>query len=434
MNYLSTTAYLNGLQLLDRGRYVSNVNTKLHDITIAKYNSYIRVNMETIHEQLASLHQQGLYRKTRTISSMQRSTVIVDHHHAILLCSNNYLGLAEHPDVIKESIEAVQQYGTSSGASRLVSGTMSLHEELEQAIADFKVTKTALLFNNGYAANTGIIQALVGRGDTVFSDRLNHASIIDGVLLSGARLYRYQHNDVSSLRNLLENHRGTGRVLIVTDGVFSMDGDCARLVELVELKKQFNTFLMVDDAHGCGVLGDGGRGVVELQSVQESVDIQMGTLGKAFGSFGAYCAVSDEMRQFLINKSRSFIFSTSLPPAVLGASLAALRIIRSQEGKGLRDKLLENACYFRDKLVQGGFRLPDGCTQIVPIVTGASDITMEFSKRLLAAGIFVQGIRPPTVPAGSCRLRCTVMATHSREQLDSALSSIISIGCDLGVI
>jgi len=365
---------------------------------------------------------------------MQSSTVVVDGHPAILLCSNNYLGLAEHPSLIEASIKAVEQFGTSSGASRLVSGTMSLHEELEDALADFKGSEGALLFNSGYSANSGIIPTLVGRGDVIFSDRLNHASIIDGAILSGARLVRYPHKDMQKLADLMRKHRGSGRALIVTDAVFSMDGDCASLPELVELKKQFDAFLMTDDAHGSGVLGEGGRGVAELQSVQDSVDIQMGTLGKAFGSFGAYCAVSEELRQLMINKSRSFIFSTSLPPAVLAASLAAVKIISSLEGKLLREKLLSNARYFRESLCRNGFNLPDGDTQIVPIVTGEAPLTMEFSRRLLEEGLFVQGIRPPTVPAGACRLRCTLMANHTKEQLDTALSSIISIGRELGII
>lgn len=390
--------------------------------------------METIREYLESLRTSGMHRTTRVISSMQSSTVVVDGHPAILLCSNNYLGLAEHPSLIEASIKAVEQFGTSSGASRLVSGTMSLHEELEDALADFKGSEGALLFNSGYSANSGIIPTLVGRGDVIFSDRLNHASIIDGAILSGARLVRYPHKDMQKLADLMRKHRGSGRALIVTDAVFSMDGDCASLPELVELKKQFDAFLMTDDAHGSGVLGEGGRGVAELQSVQDSVDIQMGTLGKAFGSFGAYCAVSEELRQLMINKSRSFIFSTSLPPAVLAASLAAVKIISSLEGKLLREKLLSNARYFRESLCRNGFNLPDGDTQIVPIVTGEAPLTMEFSRRLLEEGLFVQGIRPPTVPAGACRLRCTLMANHTKEQLDTALSSIISIGRELGII
>lgn len=390
--------------------------------------------MATIGEQLNLLHQQGLYRSTRLISSPQKSTVEVDGSPAIMLCSNNYLGLADHPALIEASIKAVEKFGTSSGASRLVSGTMDLHEELEEALAAFKGSEAALVFNSGYAANTGIIPALVGRGDVIFSDRLNHASIIDGALLSGARFFRYPHNDIAKLSHMMRKHRGTGRALIVTDAVFSMDGDCAVLPEIVALKNEFDAFLMVDDAHGSGVLGEGGRGLAELQGVQGSVDIQMGTLGKAFGSYGAYCAVSDEMRQLLVNRARSFIFSTSLPPSVLAASLAAVHIVSSAEGKRLRDELMQNTRYFRDELRCSGFKLPAGDTQIVPIVTGTAELTMEFSRKLLDAAVFVQGIRPPTVPAGACRLRCTLMATHTEQQLDTALASISAIGRELGII
>lgn len=390
--------------------------------------------MATIGEQLNLLRQNGMYRSTRLIGSAQKSTVEVDGSPAIMLCSNNYLGLADHPALIEASVKAAEKFGTSSGASRLVSGTMSLHEELEQAIAAFKGSEAALVFNSGYAANTGIIPALVGRGDVIFSDRLNHASIIDGALLSGARLFRYPHNDVSKLSAMMRKHRGAGRALIVTDAVFSMDGDTAQLPEIVALKDEFDAFLMVDDAHGSGVLGEGGRGLAELQAVQGSIDIQMGTLGKAFGSYGAYCAVSDEMRQLLVNRARSFIFSTSLPPSVLAASLAALRIVSSAEGKRLRDELMHNTRYFRNRLRCYGFRLPAGDTQIVPVVTGAAEFTMEFSRRLLHEAVFVQGIRPPTVPAGACRLRCTLMATHTEQQLDTALVSIARIGRELGII
>lgn len=390
--------------------------------------------MKYIRQQLAELQQQGLYRTTRLIDGKQGATVSLNGQSTLLLCSNNYLGLAEHPSLIHASVSGVETYGASSGASRLVSGTMRLHEELEDALAGFKGTETALVFNSGHAANIGIIPALAGRGDVIFSDRLNHASIIDGALLSGARLIRYPHNDVSKLSELLTKHRGKGRALIVTDGVFSMDGDCAQLAELVELKNRFDTFLMVDDAHGSGILGENGRGVAELQGVSGEVDIQMGTLGKAFGSYGAYAAISRDMRELLINKARSFIFSTSLPPAVLAASMAAVAIVRSAEGKGLREKLLRHACYFREQLITSGFTLPRGSTQIIPIVTGTTEKTMLFSHKLLEAGIFVQGIRPPTVPAGSCRLRCTLMATHTRQQIDSALQQIVTIGTELGVV
>lgn len=392
------------------------------------------MGITTIPEELAQIRSRGMYRETRCVDGKQGAHVEMGERDVLMLCSNNYLGLADHPALIEASIRATEQYGTSSGASRLVSGTMTLHECLEAEIAQFKHTEAALIFNNGYAANTGIIAALVGRGDVIFSDRLNHASIIDGALLSCARLIRYPHNDTSALTELVNKHRGGGRALIVTDAVFSMDGDMAPLRELVALKKACNALLMVDDAHGSGVLGKQGGGTAELMGVSEDVDILMGTFGKALGSFGAYAALSVELRELLVNRARSFIFSTSLPPAVLGASLAALKIVRSPVGKSLRDALQSNADGFRALLCGAGFQVPAGTTQIIPVLTGQADTTMRFSGMLLEEGLFVQGIRPPTVPEGACRLRCTVMATHSRQDLEWAAERITVIGKRLGVI
>jgi 8-amino-7-oxononanoate synthase len=388
----------------------------------------------SIRQELEQIRACGLYRSTRLISGKQGARVEVDGRDVLMLCSNNYLGLADSPALIQASIAATERYGTSSGASRLVSGTMALHELLEAEVAAFKRTEAALIFNSGYAANTGIIAALAGRGDVIFSDRLNHASIIDGALLSSARLIRYPHNDVRALEGLLKKHRGSGRALIITDAVFSMDGDVAPLRELVDLKTAYNALLLVDDAHGSGVLGPNGGGTAEQLGVSGDVDILMGTFGKALGSFGAYAAVSAELRELLVNRARSFIFSTSLPPAVLGASLAALKIVRSAEGNILRDTLRSNAERFRALLTEAGFKLPDGNTQIIPVLTGQADTTMRFSEMLLAEGIFAQGIRPPTVPAGACRLRCTVMATHTLRDLEWAADRILSVGTRTGVI
>jgi 8-amino-7-oxononanoate synthase len=388
----------------------------------------------TIQDELEDIRRRGLFRSTRTIHGRQAAHVELDGRNVLLLCSNNYLGLADHPVLREASIEATRLYGTSSAASRLVSGTMELHEQLEAAVATFKGTAAALVFNGGYAANSGIIGALVGRGDVIFSDRLNHASIVDGALLSGARLVRYPHNDPAALELLLHKHRGSGRALIVTDGVFSMDGDIAALPALVALKNKHNALLMVDDAHGSGVLGETGSGTAELLQVSAEIDIKMGTFGKALGSFGAYAAVSSELRDLLVNRARSFIFSTSLPPSVLAVSLAAISIVQSPEGKQLRDQLALNASNFRNMLRKTGFDMPLGGTQIIPIMTGDAERTMSFSEALLREGVFAQGIRPPTVPAGACRLRCTVMATHSEEDLVQAVDRISVVGRRLGVI
>ncbi|HKZ17471.1 MAG TPA: 8-amino-7-oxononanoate synthase [Geobacteraceae bacterium] len=390
--------------------------------------------MSTFREELDSLKKQGLYRGMRLVEGTQQSRVQLDGREVTMLCSNNYLGLADHPLLKEAAVSAVNSYGASSGASRLVSGNMELHEELEACIARFKGAEAALVFNSGYAANTGIIPALAGRGDVIFCDRLNHASIIDGCLLSKAKLVRYPHNDMVSLRRLLAENETRGRRLIVTDGVFSMDGDLARLRELVEMKKEFDALLMVDDAHGTGVLGPTGRGTAEHFAVLPEIDIQMGTLGKALGSFGAYAAASSDIIEYLVNRARSFIFSTSLPPAVLAISIAAIDIVNSREGAALRARLVENTVFFRSALQAAGFDTMGSETQIVPVFAGEPETVMEFSGKLLDNGIFVQGIRPPTVPAGSCRLRCTLMATHSRADLEEAVDKITRAGKEIGVI
>ncbi|ABK99701.1 8-amino-7-oxononanoate synthase [Pelobacter propionicus] len=388
----------------------------------------------TVQDELEQIRAKGLFRSTRLIQGRQSARVTMEGRQLLLLCSNNYLGLAEHPALIAASMAAAEQFGSSSGASRLVSGSMEPHEALETAVAAFKRTESALAFNSGYAANTGIIQALVGRGDVIFCDRLNHASIIDGALLSGARLVRYPHNDAVALAGLMEKQRGTGRCLIVSDGVFSMDGDLAPLAELAELRRRHDALLMVDDAHGCGVLGEQGRGSAELLGVLSHIDIHVGTFGKALGSFGAYAALSRELRDLLVNRARSFIFSTSLPPAVLAVSTAALELVQAAEGDELRKRLRDNTSLFRGLLRDAGFFLGEGNTQIVPILTGGAEETMDFSRQLLEEGMFVQGIRPPTVPAGACRLRCTVMATHSPQDLTWAAERITHIGRRLGVV
>jgi glycine C-acetyltransferase len=389
--------------------------------------------VQTFADELDALRAEGLYRSMRVIKGAQRSRVELEGREVLLLCSNNYLGLADHPALKRAAVEGAA-FGTGSGASRLVSGTMELHDRLEARIACFKGTERALLFNSGYAANTGIISALVGRGDAIFSDRLNHASIVDGAQLSRARFFRYPHRDMDALARMLEEKGGKGRRLIVTDGVFSMDGDIAPLEKLVRLARRHDALLMVDDAHGSGVLGASGRGSAELCGVLDGIDIHMGTLGKGFGSFGAYAAASAEICDYLVNKARSFIFSTSLPPAVLAASIAAIDLVDSPEGAQLRGRLAANVALFKQRLIASGFQTMGSETQIVPIFVGPAPATMEFSRQLLEQGLFVQGIRPPTVPAGSCRLRCTIMATHTEEELVQAVDGITSVGRLLGVI
>jgi glycine C-acetyltransferase len=389
--------------------------------------------VQTFSDELQALRAEGLYRSMRTISGAQGSRVELGGKQVLMLCSNNYLGLADHPALKQAAIDGVQ-FGVGSGASRLVSGTMELHERLERRIASFKGTEKALLFNSGYAANTGIISALVGRGDAIFSDRLNHASIVDGALLSRAGFYRYGHRDMAALEKMLQQKGGTGRRLIVTDGVFSMDGDIAPLKELVQLAKRYDALVMIDDAHGSGVLGATGRGSAELLGVMDGIDVHMGTLGKGFGSFGAYAAASETICEYLVNKARSFIFSTSMPPAVLAASIAAIDVVDSPEGARLRERLAANVTLFKERLESYGFDTMGSETQIVPVLVGPAEVTMQFTAELLEQGIFVQGIRPPTVPQGTCRLRCTIMATHEPEDLEKAADIIRDVGKKLGVI
>jgi len=385
-------------------------------------------------DEIDRLTNSGLYRSLRTVEPATAGRVAINGSEAILLCSNNYLGLADHPALKNAAIDAVSRYGTGSGASRLVSGNLELHGQLEERIAAFKGTEAAILFNTGYSANIGTIQAVVGRGDTIYSDRLNHASIVDGAVLSRARFVRYPHNDHQTLRALLEKDSSTGRRLIVTDGVFSMDGDIAPLKELALIKNEFNALLMVDEAHATGAIGAKGRGSADLLGVSADIDIQMGTLGKGLGSFGAYVAGSRNMIEYLMNSARSFIFSTSLPPATLATSIAAIEITSSAEGDGLRDRLEANRSLFAGILENAGFNTLGSTTQIIPVMVGQAAETMAFSNALLEEGVFVQGIRPPTVPAGSCRLRCTVMAVHTPDDIEFAADKIICVGKKLGLL
>ncbi|MGA7826730.1 MAG: 8-amino-7-oxononanoate synthase [Geobacteraceae bacterium] len=384
--------------------------------------------------ELEQVKKQGLYRSMTRIEGSQRARVIVEGKEVILLCSNNYLGLADHPALKEASIKAVDRFGVGTGASRLVSGTMELHELLERQIASFKGTERALLFNSGYAANTGVIPALAQKGDIIFSDKLNHASIVDGCLLSRAQLVRFPHNNVAVLRRRLADMQTSGRRIIITDGVFSMDGDLAKLSDLVAIKKEFGTLLMLDDAHGTGVLGNSGRGTAEYFGLASEVDITMGTLGKALGGFGAFIASSSEIIEYLVNRARPFIFSTALPPAVLAAASAAFDIVNSDEGAELRRRLTKNSTFLRKSLSDEGFDTLGSETQIIPVFVGDAQKVMDFSRALLDEGVFVQGIRPPTVPLGTSRLRCTLMATHSLSDLEQVVEALCRTRKKLGFL
>jgi glycine C-acetyltransferase/8-amino-7-oxononanoate synthase len=385
--------------------------------------------MNNWQEELDQLEQRGMLRALRIVEGGQGPKVRVDGRDVLLLCSNNYLGIAGHPALIETMVAATRELGVGSGASRLVSGTLSTHAALEERIAAFKGTAAALLFNSGYAANTGILQGLFGPDDIIFSDELNHASIIDGCRLAQARTVVYPHCDSAALAALMEQEKPNrkGRWLIVTDGVFSMDGDMAPLAELCDLKEANDALLMVDDAHGTGVLGENGRGTGEYLNCLERIDLHMGTLGKALGCSGAYLAAERVVIDTLINRSRSFIFSTSLPPGVPAAGMAAIDLVDSPEGKVLRENLECNRVQFSELLSAGGMDLLGSTTQIIPVLTKDPAPTMKMTARLLEEGIFLQGIRPPTVASGCCRLRATVMASHTAGELERASEKILTV-------
>lgn len=386
-------------------------------------------------QDLNRLEQKGLKRHLKSLDSGQDSWFVIDGRKVLNLCSNNYLGLANDERIKEVAIKAIRNYGFGSGASRLVSGTTKLHKELEDKLAKFKKTESALVFNSGYTANIGIISALVGRGDIVFCDKLNHASIIDGIILSRAEFKRYPHKDVEELERILSNQcTRKQKRLIVTDSVFSMDGDVAPIKELINLAKKYDCLLMIDEAHATGVLGKNGRGALEHLGLEDKKDsiIQMGTLSKAFGGFGAYICGTKYLIDYLINFSRAFIYTTALPPAVLSTNIKAIEIIQNEPQR--RQKLRKNVEFFRRNLIGLGFEILGDETPIIPLITKEPELTMEFSKRLFKKGIFVQGIRPPTVPQGSARLRITLMATHTIKDLEFALEKIKKVGKKLCLI
>ena len=369
-----------------------------------------------IETELANLEARGMRRSLREVSSPQDREIVLDGKRVLNFCSNNYLGLANDARLKDAAIEAIAEFGLGSGASRLVCGNMSPHTQLEQELAKFKKTEAALVFSSGYMANVGIISALVDRDDIVFSDKLNHASIIDGIILSRAELKRYPHNDMQALEDGLKNAEGLKRKLIVTDTVFSMDGDVAHLMQIVELAKKYNALVMVDEAHGFGVLGPNGGGLVEELGLHGQVDLQMGTFSKAAGCFGAYVCCSKSMRDYLINHSRSFIYTTSLPPALAQAARVAIKII--QEDQDRRRNVINMAEDLRSRLKIMGFNTLNSVTPIIPIIFGDAQETVAASRKLLNQGIYVGAIRPPTVPQNTARLRVTLMATHTKEDME----------------
>jgi 8-amino-7-oxononanoate synthase len=377
--------------------------------------------MIEIEARLHELKALGLQRRTRLVSGPQGPHVLLDGKPVVLLCSNNYLGLANHPRVREASAEAAMRWGIGAGASRLISGTMTIHRRLEERLAAFKGRETALLFGSGYLANTGAIAALVRPGDVVFSDELNHASIIDGCRLSRAEVFVYGHRDVEHLAWGVAQAGGRG-ALIVTDSVFSMDGDVAPLHDIVELAQRRRLRVLVDEAHGTGALGPGGRGALAEAGIEDQVDVIVGTLGKALGSYGAFVACDRMMARYLLNTARTFIFSTApSPPAVAGA-LAALDLLEERPRRV--EKLAANAAAIRSELEREGFDVRGSRTQIVPLVVGDAQLSVRICEGALERGVFAQAIRPPTVPPGTSRLRLSVMASHREEELRTAARSI----------
>ncbi len=386
---------------------------------------------DSITTELLRIEEAGLYRKLRRVESDQGPMLRLDGRDVINFSSNNYLGLANHPSLCKAAKEAIDRYGCGSGASRLISGNMTLHEELEEKISELKGTEAALVFNSGFQANTGILSTLVGEGDVIFSDALNHASVIDGCRLSRAKVVVYGHCAVDELEQGLKDAPSNAQNLIVTESLFSMDGDEAPLADIVSLAEKHGAMVMVDEAHATGVYEPSGAGLVAKLGLGDRVPIQMGTLGKALGGFGAYVAGSKALRELLINRCRSFIFTTSLPPAVMAMGMAAVDLVMREPER--RQALWNNCERLRSGLKELGYSLGDSQSQILPLMIGDATQCMKLSEDLLQRGLFAQGIRPPTVPPGTSRLRITLMATHTREQIDLALRAFEEVAREMRV-
>jgi 8-amino-7-oxononanoate synthase len=380
--------------------------------------------------RLDELKELGLYRRTRLVSGPQGPRVVLDGKPVLLLCSNNYLGLANHPRLREAAADAAMRWGVGAGASRLVSGTMTIHRRLEERLAAFERAGAALLFGSGYLANAGVVSALARRGDVVFSDALNHASIVDGCRLSRAEVFVYDHGDLEHLAWGIEQAEGRG-ALVVTDGVFSMDGDVAPLEGIVALARRHELRVVVDEAHGTGTIGPAGRGAVAAAGLDDEVDVVIGTLGKALGSYGAYAACSTGMARYLLNAARSFIFSTALPPPAVAAAQAALEILEEEPRRVQR--LQDNAAALRAELAREGFDVAGSSSHIVPIVVGDADVAMGVCEAALERGVFAQAIRPPTVPPGTSRLRLAVMATHRASELRDAARMLAQAALSCGL-
>jgi glycine C-acetyltransferase len=382
--------------------------------------------------ELETLKQQGLYRRLRVLESEQRAHATVDRRQVVNLSSNNYLGLTTHPKLRERALEATRRYGVGSGSVRTIAGTMEIHVELERRLAEFKQTEAVVVFQSGFAANAGTVAAILTEHDVVVSDELNHASIIDGCRLSRATIKVFPHKDVDAARRILRALPVSQRKLLITDGVFSMDGDLGPLNDLCAAAEEFGCIMMVDDAHASGVFGKNGRGTIDHFNVHGRVDVQVGTLSKAIGSLGGYVAGTRALVELLCHRARPFLFSTSHPPAVAAACIAAIDVL--MEEPGIIDRLWDNTRLFKSGLQALGFNTGVSESPITPVIVGDGALAMELSDRLFEEGVFAQGIGFPTVPRGKARVRTIVTAAHTRDELQFALDRFGKVGRQLGIL
>ncbi|MGX5915402.1 glycine C-acetyltransferase [Aliidiomarina sp. Khilg15.8] len=390
---------------------------------------------QQIRDQIEEVREEGLFKKERIIESSQFSEIEVNHHKVLNFCANNYLGLANHPELIKAAKDGLDKHGFGVASVRFICGTQDIHKTLEQKLSDFLGTEDTILYSSCFDANAGLFETLLGPEDAIVSDALNHASIIDGVRLCKAKRYRYANNDMQALREQLEKAKADNarHILIATDGVFSMDGVIANLKGVCDLADEFDAMVMVDDSHAVGFVGANGRGTHEYHDVMDRVDIITGTLGKALGgASGGFTAAKKEVVEWLRQRSRPYLFSNSLAPSIVTASIRVLEML--SEGNDLRQKLNDNSRYFREQMTAHGFELAGADHAIIPVMLGDAKLASEMSDRLLAEGIYVIGFSFPVVPKGQARIRTQMSAAHSREQLDRAIDAFVRIGKDLGVI
>jgi glycine C-acetyltransferase len=383
-------------------------------------------------DNIAELQEQGLYNRIRIIESPMDGHVIIDGKRVLNFCANNYLGLANHPRLKEAAKKAIDEFGIGPGAVRTIAGTMSLHEKLERRLAEFKKAEAVVTLQSGFTANLATIPALVGKGDVIFSDRLNHASIIDGCRLSRATIVAYEHNSPDDLRQKIEETTDYTRRLIITDGVFSMDGDIAPLPELYEVAQEHDIMLMVDDAHGEGVLGNGGRGIVDHFGLHGKVDIEVGTMSKAFGAVGGIVAGKKVIIDWIKQRGRPFLFSSAMTVPDLAACLEAVDMLENSDE--LVTGLWDNAAFFKEEMKKMGFNTGNSQTPIIPVILGEAPIAQEFSKRLMEEGVFAMAIAFPTVPQGTARIRVMNTAAHSQTDLEEALAAFETVGKALNII